>query len=53
MYIILFIIILSLLVAFGFLIAFFWAVLDGQYEDSYSPSMRILVEDDMLDNEDE
>ena len=41
-------IILSLLVAVGFLFAFFWAVKDGQYDDDFSPSMRILVEDDML-----
>jgi len=48
MKIILMLIILSLLVAVGFLFAFFWAVKDGQYDDDFSPSMRILVEDDML-----
>ena len=31
-----------------FLIAFFWAVKDGQYEDDYSPSVRILMEDKKL-----
>ena len=48
MYIILYIIIVSLLVAGGFLIAFFWAVNDGQYEDDFTPSMRLLIDDDML-----
>jgi cbb3-type cytochrome oxidase maturation protein len=33
------------MVALGFLIAFFWAVNDGQYEDEYTPSVRILFED--------
>jgi cbb3-type cytochrome oxidase maturation protein len=32
----------------GFLFAFFWAVNDGQYEDDFTPSMRILIDDDML-----
>lgn len=48
MQIILYIIIVSLLVAGGFLFAFFWAVNDGQYEDDLTPSMRILIDDDML-----
>ena len=48
MQIILYIIIVSLLVAGGFLLAFFWAVNDGQYEDDFTPSMRILIDDDML-----
>jgi len=34
----------SLLVAIGFLIAFFWAVRNGQYEDDYTPSVRILFD---------
>ena len=38
-------IILSLIVAAGFLLAFFWAVKSGQYDDSYTPSIRILFED--------
>lgn len=28
--------------------AFFWAVKDGQYDDDFTPSMRILVDDDMI-----
>lgn len=34
----------SLLVALLFLGLFFWAVRDGQYDDSYTPSMRILFD---------
>ena len=34
----------SLLVASGFLVSFFWAVKTGQYEDDYSPAVRILIE---------
>ena len=37
---------LSLLIAFGFLIAFFWAVASGQYEDDYTPSVRILFDNE-------
>jgi cbb3-type cytochrome oxidase maturation protein len=36
---------LSLLVAIGFLIAFLWAVRNGQYKDTYTPSVRILFDD--------
>ena len=36
---------ISLLVALGFLAAFLWAVRSGQYEDDYTPSVRILFED--------
>ena len=35
----------SLVVAIGFLTAFIWAVKDGQYEDDYTPSVRILFDD--------
>ncbi len=28
-----------------FLIFFIWSVKDGQYEDCYTPSMRVLFED--------
>jgi cbb3-type cytochrome oxidase maturation protein len=38
-------IILSLLVAGGFLFAFFWAIRSGQYDDSYTPSIRVLFDD--------
>ena len=36
---------LSLLVSFGFLFSFFWAVKTGQYEDDTTPAMRILLEE--------
>ncbi len=36
----------SVLVAGGFLIAFLWAVKSGQYEDRYTPSVRILFDDE-------
>ncbi|MGD8427091.1 MAG: cbb3-type cytochrome oxidase assembly protein CcoS [Balneolaceae bacterium] len=35
----------SLLVALIFLGLFFWAVKDGQYDDGYTPSMRILFDE--------
>jgi len=35
----------SVIVAIGFLIAFIWSVRDGQYDDDYTPSVRILFED--------
>ncbi len=37
-------IIASLLVAGIFLLAFIWAVRNGQYDDEYSPSVRILFD---------
>lgn len=36
----------SLLVAVVFLFAFLWAVKNGQYEDRYTPSVRILFDND-------
>lgn len=39
-------ILISLFVAVCFLGAFLWAVKDGQYEDDYSPSVRILFDDE-------
>lgn len=45
MYIIIFLILISLFVALGFLFAFFWAVKDGQFEDDVTPAMRILLDD--------
>ena len=50
--IILYLIIISLCVAGGFLAAFFWAVRDGQFDDDYTPGVRILLEDDMIDKND-
>ncbi len=36
----------SLLVAVGFLIAFFWAVRGGQFNDKYTPAVRMLFNDE-------
>jgi cbb3-type cytochrome oxidase maturation protein len=36
----------SILVAIGFLFAFLWSVNDGQYDDEYAPSVRILFDDE-------
>jgi len=41
---------ISLLVAIGFLCAFLWAMRKGQYEDDYTPSVRMLFEDELTDN---
>lgn len=41
----------SLLVAIGFLIAFIWSVKSGQYEDDYTPSVRILFDDEVKTEE--
>ncbi len=39
----------SLLAAGVFLGLFFWAVKSGQYDDTYTPSVRILFEDDEVE----
>ncbi len=36
----------SIAVALGFLVAFIWAVRAGQYDDNYTPSVRILFEEE-------
>lgn len=36
----------SVFVAVGFLAAFLWAVKSGQYEDRYTPSVRMLFDDE-------
>jgi cbb3-type cytochrome oxidase maturation protein len=40
----------SLIVAIGFLIAYLWAVKSGQYDDKYTPSVRILFDDKVNKN---
>ncbi|MBC8216093.1 MAG: cbb3-type cytochrome oxidase assembly protein CcoS [Candidatus Marinimicrobia bacterium] len=35
----------SLFMAIGFLLSFFWAVRSGQYDDSYTPSIRSIMDD--------
>jgi cbb3-type cytochrome oxidase maturation protein len=46
MSVILILILTSLAVAGGFLAAFIWAVRSGQYEDTQTPSMRILMDEE-------
>ncbi len=38
-------IIIGIIVASGFLAAFIWAVKSGQYDDTYTPSVRILFDE--------
>ncbi len=38
-------IIVSVSVAVGFLIAFIWAVRSGQYDDRFTPAVRMLFDD--------
>lgn len=35
----------SLIIAIGFLLAFIWSVKTGQYDDDYTPSVRMLFDD--------
>lgn len=35
----------SLIIALGFLVAFIWSVRTGQYDDDYTPSVRMLFDD--------
>ena len=36
---------ISICIATGFLAAFVWSVNSGQYDDNYSPAVRILFDD--------
>ena len=38
----------SMILAIAFLIAFIWSVKDGQFDDDYTPSVRILFEDEKV-----
>lgn len=44
-------VIIGILVASIFLIAFIWAVKNGQFDDSYTPSVRILFDDPISSEE--
>jgi len=37
---------ISILVAAVFLVAFLWSVNDGQYDDDYTPSVRMLFDNE-------
>lgn len=45
MQIVLILVAASLLIAVGFLIAYLWAVKSGQYDDKFTPSIRILFDE--------
>jgi cbb3-type cytochrome oxidase maturation protein len=45
MSVILILILISLVVAITFLTAFYWAVKSGQFDDTYSPSVRMLFDE--------
>ncbi len=46
MKVIVILILVSVLIATGFLLAFIWAVKSGQFDDTYTPSVRMLFEND-------
>ncbi len=39
---------ISIIVAIGFFIAFIIAVKTGQYDDDYTPSVRMLFDDELI-----
>ncbi len=45
MSVIIVLVIIGVIVAGGFLVAFVWAVRSGQYDDTYSPAVRMLFDD--------
>ncbi len=51
MSIIILLILFSLLLAIAFLFAFIWSVKDGQFDDDYTPSVRILFDDEKQKNQ--
>jgi len=42
----------SLVIALGFLASFIWATKTGQYDDNYTPSVRMLFDDEEIENQD-
>jgi cbb3-type cytochrome oxidase maturation protein len=43
--------VVSLIIACFFLVSFLWATKSGQFDDDYTPSVRILFEDELTINE--
>jgi cbb3-type cytochrome oxidase maturation protein len=39
---------ISIFVAIGFFVAFVFAVKSGQYDDDYTPSVRMLFDDELI-----
>ncbi len=52
MHVIIVLIILSILISGGFLVAFIWSVKKGQFDDDVSPSVRILNDKENFKNND-
>ncbi|MEN9598327.1 MAG: Cytochrome oxidase maturation protein cbb3-type [Bacteroidota bacterium] len=50
MIILLFLLIISFIVAVCFLCAFIWSVKDGQFDDDYSPARKILFDNYKSEN---
>jgi cbb3-type cytochrome oxidase maturation protein len=48
MSVIYFLLSISIVVAVIFFVAFIYAVKNGQYDDSYTPSVRMLFEDELI-----
>ncbi len=42
---------ISIVVAIVFFLAFIYAVKKGQFDDSYTPSVRMLFEDELVKNQ--
>jgi len=51
MSVIILLIIFSVIVATAFLVAFIWAVRSGQFDDTKSPSVRMLFDEDIPKND--
>ncbi len=46
-------VLVAIVMAGAFLVSFIWAVKSGQYEDTYTPSVRILFDDMLVKKEKE
>lgn len=43
----------SILIALFFLASFIWAMKTGQYDDKHTPAMRILLDDEEINNKED
>ena len=50
MSVIVILVLISVVVAGSFLAAFIWSVKRGQYDDDYTPSVRMLFDDKVSEN---
>ncbi|MBP7239096.1 MAG: cbb3-type cytochrome oxidase assembly protein CcoS [Saprospiraceae bacterium] len=51
MSVIILLLLVSICIAGGFLVAFMWSVRDGQFDDDFSPARRILFDDTKKEDE--